>query len=168
METFSLLDDEKQATLRTDLTVPEMYKTRLLRLDLGLRSRADPIQDWFHQWLREWRYSRHLKRAQALAGGVRTGSMAIKPVAHNWSYQDSLRLSAFGGRFITMLVTGVFVVAPLVILSPKSSILQSTVIAVCIVIFSFLVATALTVFNFEMIAISAAYAAALSVVISSS
>jgi hypothetical protein len=37
METFSLLDDEQQASLRDDLSLYEAHKTRLLRVDLGTR-----------------------------------------------------------------------------------------------------------------------------------
>ncbi|KAI1745389.1 hypothetical protein F4680DRAFT_402068, partial [Xylaria scruposa] len=55
LEVFSLLDDKKQSSMRTDLTLPEIYKTRLLRVDLGSRSRADPFQNWIHKWLRGFR-----------------------------------------------------------------------------------------------------------------
>lgn len=34
MENFALLDDGKQASLRDDLSLPEIYKTRLVRVDL--------------------------------------------------------------------------------------------------------------------------------------
>ncbi|KAH0533250.1 hypothetical protein TsFJ059_001839 [Trichoderma semiorbis] len=34
MDTFALLDDEKQCSLRKDITLYEMYKTRLLRITL--------------------------------------------------------------------------------------------------------------------------------------
>lgn len=166
METFSLLDDEKQASLRTELTIPEIYKTRLLRVDLGSRSRTDPIQDWIHQWLRGFRYWRLLKKSRGR--GVENVSSSKNAGAHNWSYQDSVLLATVLGRFIITLITGVFIVAPIVVLSPKSSMVQSAAIAVCIIIFSFLIATALRVSYFEMIAISAAYAAAISIVISSS
>lgn len=164
METFSLLDDEKQSSMRTELTLSEIYKTRLLRVDLGSRSRTDPIQDWIHGWLRTFRYRKLLKRS---------GAEIVAPYSnarskHSWSYQDSVLLSSVLGRFITTLITGVFIVVPLVVLSPKSDIAQSIVIAVCIAFFSFLVAMALKVSNFEMIAISAAYAAVISVLIQSS
>lgn len=166
METFSLLDDEKQSSLRTDLTLPEMYKTRLLRVDLGTRLHTDPVQDWIHQWLRNLRYRNLLRESQN--DEVESVNPHKKAVAHHWSYQDSVLLSSFLGRLVTTVITGVFMVVPLIVFSPKSNVAQSVVIAVCIAFFSFLVALALKVSNFEMIAISAAYAAVISVLIQNS
>lgn len=50
MQTFSPLD-EKQSSLRDDLNLYEVYKTRLLRVDLGARSQTDLFQRWFHRYL---------------------------------------------------------------------------------------------------------------------
>ncbi|KFA68625.1 hypothetical protein S40285_09473 [Stachybotrys chlorohalonatus IBT 40285] len=58
METVSLLDDGMQSSLRTDLTLYEKYNTRLIRADLGARSRIDPFQRWLHKRLRAFRYWR--------------------------------------------------------------------------------------------------------------
>jgi hypothetical protein len=65
METFSLLDDEQQASLRDDLSLYEAHKTRLLRVDLGTRSRTDPFQRWLHKYLRAFRYWRLSQRLGA-------------------------------------------------------------------------------------------------------
>jgi hypothetical protein len=65
METFSLMDDECQSNERTDLHPCEMYKTRLLRVDLGPRSLQDPFQRHIHKILhavRYWSLSRKLIR----------------------------------------------------------------------------------------------------------
>lgn len=167
LEVFSLLDDEKQSSMRTDLTLPEIYKTRLLRVDLGSRSRADPFQDWIHKWLRGFRYWRLIKKSQG-RGAVEGTKVFGKSGTHHWSYQDSVALATILSRFITALVTSVFLVVPLAVLSPKSSTGQLAIVAFCILIFCFLVATALKVSNFEMIAISAAYAAVISVFLSNS
>lgn len=43
METFSLLDDEKQFSMRSDLSLYEEYRTRLVRTDLETRTRTDPF-----------------------------------------------------------------------------------------------------------------------------
>ncbi|KAF1922251.1 uncharacterized protein M421DRAFT_413491 [Didymella exigua CBS 183.55] len=51
METFSLLDNEQQASLHDDLSLYEAHKTRLLRVDLETRSRTDPFQRWLHKHL---------------------------------------------------------------------------------------------------------------------
>jgi hypothetical protein len=39
IEAFSLLNDERQTSLRDELSLYEIYKTRLLRVDLGTRTR---------------------------------------------------------------------------------------------------------------------------------
>ncbi|KAK0617665.1 hypothetical protein B0T14DRAFT_590498, partial [Immersiella caudata] len=46
MDTFSLIEDATQCRLRDDLTLHEMYKSRLLRVDQGPRTRHDPLQRW--------------------------------------------------------------------------------------------------------------------------
>lgn len=166
METFSLIDDEKQSSLRTELTLPEIYKTRLLRVDLGTRTRTDPIQDWIHRRLRDFRYRRLLSRSQVSPEGI--NSSTARAGGHSWSYQDAVSVSSIIGRFITTLISGAFIVVPLLVLAPKSSATQSVIIGLCIAFFSFLIALALKVSNFEIIAISAAYAAVVSVLLQSS
>ncbi|ORY67657.1 uncharacterized protein BCR38DRAFT_337104 [Pseudomassariella vexata] len=158
METFSLLDDEKQSSLQTDLSLYEIYNTRLLRIDLGTRSRTDPFQRWIHKWLRAFRYRRLSKKSQGNVEGL--GSFEK---GHRWSYQNTILVADIIGRGVTAMVTAIFLIAPLAILSQQS--LRDTqllVISLCIVVFSFLVAVMLKVSNFEMMAVSAAYAAVLS------
>lgn len=163
MERCSLLDDEKAACLRSDLTLPEMYETRLLRLDLPPRSRADPVSHWIHRLLRDFQYWKLSRRSGA--SGVeaqlslgRTGS---------FSHQNSAPIANVFGRLITTLLTGLFLVVPVAILSPKSPPnAQLAVVAVCILLFSFLVATMMKASNFEMMAVSAAYAAVIAVFVS--
>lgn len=43
-DTFSLLNNEKQCSLRTDLSLYEMCHPRLLRVDRPPRIRQDPLQ----------------------------------------------------------------------------------------------------------------------------
>lgn len=165
MERCSLLDDEKAASARTDLTLPEMYETRLLRPDLPSRSRADPVSHWIHRLLRDFRYWNLSRRCGA--SGVE--AQAALGRADSFSHQNSAPLSNFLGRLLTTLVTGVFLVVPLAALGPQStSTAQLVVVAVCILLFSFLVATMMKASNFEMMAVSAAYAAVLSVFVSNS
>lgn len=163
METFSLLDDEKQSSMRTEITLDAKYKTRLLRVDLGSRTRTDPIQDWIHGWLRTLRYRKLRKGSRG--DGNKYGSFYKPAGPRHWSYQDSVLLSSILGRLVTTMITGVFILVPLLVLSPHSSVVQSVVIAGCIAFFSFFVALALKVSNFETIVISAAYAAVISVLI---
>ncbi|KAK2759247.1 hypothetical protein CKAH01_16712 [Colletotrichum kahawae] len=162
METFSLIDDEKQSSLRTDLTLPEIYKTRLLRADLGTRTRTDPFERWIHQCLRAFRY-----RKLSMKARNNTEDLGLFSKNGLWSHQNSIMVAAIAGRVITALMIGVFLVVPLAILSADlSRNAQLAIVSACILILSVAVATMLRASNFEMIAVSAAYAAVLSVFIS--
>lgn len=163
MERCSLLDDEKAACARNDLTLPEMYETRLLRPDLPPRSRADPVSHWIHRLLRDAQYWKLSRRCGA--GGIDAHDVVGR--ADCLSYQNSATIANFLGRLITALMTGVFLVVPLSMLGPQStSIAQLAAVAVCILLFSFVVATMMKASNFEMMAVSSAYAAVLSVFVS--
>ncbi len=161
METFSLLDDEKQSSRRTDLNLYEIYKTRLLRLDLTTRSRTDPLQHQFHKWLRAfryWRLSKFQNDAEALGTRGRD---------QQWSYQNTILVANVMWRGIITVVMAIFLIAPLAILSHQQSRdVQLVVISLCIFIFALVITTTLKVSNLEMIAVSAAYAAVLSVFMS--
>lgn len=162
METFSLLDDEKHSSMRGNLNLYEVYKTRLLRVDLGTRSRTDPFQRWLHRYLRAFRYWRLSRKSQNNCEGL--GSSAS---GHRWSYQNTIFIADVLGRVTTAAITGIFLVAPLAVLSHESSIdAQLVVVSICIIILSFLVSLFLKVSNFEVMAVSAAYAAVLSVFVS--
>ncbi|KAJ0108752.1 hypothetical protein J7T55_011243 [Diaporthe amygdali] len=164
MERCSLLDDEKAASARTDLTLPEMYETRLLRPDLPPRSRADPVSHWIHRLLRDFRYWKLSRRCGT--SGVEA-QLALGR-AGRFSHQNSAPIANFLGRLIATLMTCLFLVVPLAILSPKSPPnMQLAVVAVCILMFSFLVAAMMKASNFEMMAVSSAYAAVLAVFVSS-
>lgn len=163
METFSLLDDEKQSSMRSDLTLHEMHKTRLLRVDLGTRARTDPFQRWLHRYLRAFRYWKLSRKAACNSEGL--GSIASR--TNGWSYQNTILIAEIMGRVATAALTVVFIVAPLVILSHEASKnVQLVVISVCILVLSFLVSLFLKVSSFEMMAVAAAYAAVLSVFVS--
>ncbi|KAF1953269.1 hypothetical protein CC80DRAFT_494880 [Byssothecium circinans] len=163
METFSLIDDEKQASLRDDLTLHEVYKTRLLRVDLGTRTRTDPFQRWLHRYLRSFRYWRLSKRSQNNTEGLRS----LVENHRRWSYQNTILIADIIGRVTTAVLTAVFLVIPLAILSHQpSKNVQLVVVSVWILVLSFLVSLFLKVSSFEMMAISAAYAAVLSVFVS--
>ncbi|KAL8284531.1 hypothetical protein RB597_001936 [Gaeumannomyces tritici] len=159
METFSLIDDEKQASLRTDLTLKEVYKTRLLRADLPPRSRTDPFQRQFHKILRALRYRQISGRAEGNPEGR-------EPLGHpggTWGQQNTALIAGVLGRVATTVVVAVFLVAPMVALVlVEDRVRQLVISSVFILAFSFLVALTLQISNFEMMAISAAYAAVLS------
>lgn len=162
METFSLLDDEKQSSLRDDLNLYEMYKTRLLRVDMGPRSRTDPFQRWLHKHLRTLRYWRLSRKSQNNEEGLGSSTRC-----RQWSYQNTILIANIIGRVTTASLTVIFLIAPLGILSNESSKrIQLVVVSVCILTLSFLVALFLKVSSLEMMAVSAAYAAVLSVFVS--
>jgi hypothetical protein len=163
METFSLLDDERQSSLRDDLSLYEIYKTRLLRVILGTRTRTDPFQRWLHKYLRALRYWRLSKKLKNNIEGLNTFAGG----RHHWSYQNTILIAEIIGRVVTAALTAVFLVAPLAVLSHESSKnIQLAVVAVWILVLSFLVSLFLKVSSFEMMAVSAAYAAVLSVFVS--
>lgn len=162
METFLLLDDEQQASLRDDLSLHEVYKTRLLRVDLGTRSRTDPFQRWLHKHLRTLRYWRLSRKARN-----NEGHSSITGREQLWSYQNTILIAEVIGRVATAALTVCFIIAPLAIMSHQfSKNIQLIIILVCIIILFFLVSLFLKVSNFEMMAVSAGYAAVLSVFIS--
>jgi hypothetical protein len=163
METFSLLDDEQHASLRDDLSLYEAHKTRLLRVDLGTRSRTDPFQRWLHKYLRAFRYWRLSRKARSNSEGL--GSVAGRQ--QRWSYQNTILIAEVIGRVTTAALTAVFIIAPLAIMSHESSKnIQLIVVSVRIIILSFPVSLFLKVSSFEMMAVSAGYAAVLSVFVS--
>ncbi|KAH8691088.1 hypothetical protein GQ44DRAFT_754052 [Phaeosphaeriaceae sp. PMI808] len=160
--TFSLLDDEKLSSIREDLTLYETYKTRLLRVDLGTRSRTDPFQRWLHRYLRTFRYWRLSRKSQNNREGLKSSVSG-----HRWSYQNTIFIADVIGRISTAAMTGTFLVVPLAVLSHElSKDTQLVVVSICIVVLSFLVSLFLKVSSFEMMAVSAAYAAVLSVFVS--
>lgn len=168
MERCSLLDDEQAASARKDLTLPEMYETRLLRPDLPPRSRSDPVSRWLHKLLRDLRYWRLSTRQgcdKDKARGVE--EQGGKAAGRGFSHQNSAPIANAVGRILITVVSSLFLVVPPVVLSPKSlSGAQITAVTACIAVFSFLVAVMTKASNFEMMAVSSAYAAVLTVFIS--
>lgn len=162
MDTFSLLDDEKQFSLRDDLTLHEIYKTRLLRIDQGSRAHQDPFQRWLHKLLRSFRYWRLSKKCEG--DKEKLGSHATN---HKWSYQSTNVIASVFSRLVIAVTTAIFLIVPLALLSndiPKGG--QLAIISVCIVIFSCVVTIMLKASNLEMMIVTAAYAAILSVFVS--
>ena len=84
----------------------------------------------------------------------------------SWSNQNTILIANVVGRLITAVVAGVFLVLPLTLLSASIKGTQLGVVTVFILLFSFLVAALFKVTNYEMMVLSAAYAAVLSVFVS--
>lgn len=164
MDTFALLDDEKQCSLRTDLSLYEMYNTRLLRVDQVSRTRQDPLQRFIHRLFRWYRYSKISKSSQNNTEGK--GSFGVN---QQWSSQNTTLIADVVSRIIMGIVLVAFLIAPLAALSyePRKS-MQIVIVSTCVVAFACLVSVTLRSSNLEMMVVSAAYAAIISVFISNS
>ena len=162
METFSLLDDEKQASLRDDLGLYEKYKTRMVRVDLGPRNMQDPFLRYLHKSLRAFRYWKLSRRQRNNAG-----DLGAHGASYSWSYQNTILIAEIIGRLLVGTVTGLFLVIPLAILTEQMRRqVQLVIVSTFIIIFSFIVSMTLRTSNTEIIMVSAAYAAVLSVFVS--
>lgn len=162
METFSLLDDERQSQMRTDLHLQEIYNTRLVRVDLGPRSTQDPIQRGIHKLLRALRY-------RIVAARARTDEEGINKVKRGSSYQNSILIAEIVSRFVVALVAGAFMVMPLLMISYQDS--QNTrliTISVWIVVFALIISLTLRTAGLTTMATAAAYAAVLAGFVSTS
>lgn len=166
METCSMLDDERQSYLRTDLSLYEKYNTRLVRVDLGPRTSQDPINRCIHKCLRWFRYWRISRRS------IADDECASQP-AHSdrsrrrWSYQSTVVLADVVWRVLVALAANIFIVVPMVVLSLQSSKrTQLITVSIWIVVFSFLASIFFKASNQATVAVIAAYAAVLSVFIS--
>lgn len=162
METFSLLDDERQSRKRTDLHLQEIYNTRLVRVDLGSRSTQDPIQRGIHKVLRAIRY-----RIISVHPG--TDEEQVNRITNGMSYQNSVLIAEMLSRFLVALVAGAFMVLPLVMISYQDS-QQSRLftISIWIVVFALLISTTLRTAGLTTLATVAAYAAVLAGFVSTS
>ncbi|KAL7918545.1 hypothetical protein ACQKWADRAFT_330544 [Trichoderma austrokoningii] len=161
MDTFALLDDDKACSLRKDLTLYEMYKTRLLRVDQVPRTRQDPLQRSIHHFLR---WCRYLRMSQLPCDDIEGNPRGIN---RQWSSQDSTLIADIISRIIMGFIMAIFLIAPLVALSnqPRKSI-QIVIVSIFVVAFACLVSATLKASNLEMMVASAAYAAIISVFIS--
>lgn len=165
METSSLLDDEEQCRQTTDLTLHEMYKTRLVRIDQLPRTRQDPLQRSVHHLLRSFRYSR-MSRSEDGNIESRTRFHPSMP-KDRFASQNSTLLADIISRGVVAVFTAMFLVAPLVALSQETRKgVQIAIVSIFVVSFASLVSIALRASNLEMMIVSAAYAAIISVFVS--
>lgn len=163
METVSLFDDENQVAHRQDLTIHELYKTRLVRVDQSPRVRQDPLQRRIHKilrWFRFWRLSKKSRNNVEAAGKQAIGE-------GKRSYQNTALVSTIISRSILVILTAIFLTVPLISLSQESRKgVQLTVISTCVAAFGLLVSLALAATSLEIMIVCAAYAAILAVFLS--
>ena len=160
METFSLLDDGHQAGMQRDLSLYEIYNTRLVRLDQGSRVPQDPLQRRIHRCLRRFRYWQLSRRQNNSCTTSKDGENSILfRDGDKWKYQNTTLAADVLGRLLVTVVTGVFLIVPLAILSNQSSKrVQIAVIGVSIVLFASLVSSLLRASNVEMMVVAVALA----------
>ena len=164
METCSMIDDQRRVSLRTDLSLYEIYKTRLVRVDLGPRSLQDPFQRCLNKCLRWCRYRRLSVNYDIERGVSRTHS---NTTAQRWSYQNTVAISDIVWRILVALAANFFILVPLAILSYESNRrIQLIIVTVWVAVFSLLTSIFFKASNQATVAIIAAYAAVLSVFIS--
>lgn len=165
METFSLIEDTKQSSLRTELTLGEIYKTRMLRADLDSRSHTDPFQRQIHKWLRAFHFKRQTKNA--IGEAESSQPRPSKSPSKSPFYRNSILISEIFGRVITILVTLLFLILPLALLSQEvDKRRQLIVVSVFILFFALVVAMGLKMPSYQIMAVCAAYAAVLSTFVS--
>lgn len=165
METFSLIDDEGQSRERNDLHPYEMYKTRLVRVDLGTRATHDPFRRGIQKALQRFQYWRMCSKVRTDEEG---GSIS-RPSQHSKmvSYQNTALLANILSRTLVSLMAGFFMVLPLIMVSYQSTKRYYLItISVWIIGFSLSVSATLRASNLATIGAVAAYAAVLSVFIS--
>jgi hypothetical protein len=162
METVSLLDDGVHSSLQAGLSLSEKYNTRLVRVDLGTRSRFDLFQRWLHKSLRAFRYWRISNKPED------SESHSIS-THHHWSSQNTALIANIAGRIIAAVIASLFLVTPLVMLSARAIRAdQVAVVCVSVVLFAIVLTAMVKVSSYEMMAASAAYAAVLAVFLSTS
>ena len=137
-----------------------MYKTRLLRVDQEPRTRHDPLQRWLHKCLRYYRYRGMARKHQDAEKGE-TSNFALG------SYQHTILITTIASRIVVALMMSSFLIIPLVVLARiAQKNIQILIISLCIIIFAAIVPVILKTTSLEFMAVSAAYAAILSVFVS--
>jgi hypothetical protein len=170
MEACSMIDDQQRLNLRTDFCLPEKYKTRLVRVDLGSRTLQDPFQRCLHKCLHWFRY-RKLSRNLPTQTDMEVGAVPThgNKVKNESSYQNTVAVADIVWRTLVALLANIFIVVSLAILSYQSNRgTQLVIVSVCVVVFSFLTSIFFKASNQATVAVIAAYAAVLSVFISNS
>ncbi|KAL2058935.1 hypothetical protein ABVK25_000227 [Lepraria finkii] len=142
METCALADNSWQSNIPSDLNAYELYKNRVVRVDLAHRSGSRDILGYgLRKGLRAfWYFTRsgdikYGRKASDLYTSASDLDSSLK-----FSHQNTARLAEVIARFLVALVAGAFLVVPIVILSNQSSSEAHLIpVSVCVIVFSFLV-----------------------------
>ena len=167
LETFALADNISKAAQIRGIHSYEKFKTRLVRVDLPPRGGSrDPIQHYLRKGFRRlWYYLNVTILSDIEDGSSGSPKMPNPSIVRIWG--NTARLAEICTRFLIALVAGASLVSPLAILSYQSSAnARLLVIVVCIIIFCFIVSALSKATHYEAMALSAAYAAVLTVFLS--
>lgn len=169
METFSLADNTNQTGHRQDFHAYEKFKTRMLRVDLPLRrSSRDPVQHFLRKGLRRLWYALNLSKLRADdEERGRIGPLTKMMATWDRTYQNTTRIAEAVTRFIIATATGAALVVPLVVLARQDSQESRLLVVISFVsCFCFFLSLFSKASNYETMAASAAYAAVLTVFLS--
>lgn len=169
LETFALADNISKASQIQGVHPYEKFKTRLVRIDLPPRHGSrDPIQHYLRKGFRRlWYYLNKTNLAGDGRGPLNRRTVPNPSLERIWG--NTARVAEIFTRFLIALVAGAALVCPLAILSVQPSANgRLLVVVVCIVVFCFIVSTLSKATNYEAMAVSAAYAAVLTVFLSNS
>ena len=167
METFAPAD---QSSPGSDLNTYEIYKTRLLRVDLPpRRDSRDPLRHSLRKFLRTIRFyflygTARGKEVDSLFSSASELESKLKRPD-----QNTALIADFFTRFLVALLASAFLIVPLILLSLQASNKEHLItVSVFIVVFAFLVSLLSKASNSETMAAAAAYAAVLVVFVSNS
>ncbi|KAF7924404.1 uncharacterized protein EAE98_007455 [Botrytis deweyae] len=163
LQTIALSDCGRLSAIRDDITIKEMYKTRLMRVDLAPAD-SDPIRRALHRCLRKFWYAKRVNfpNLESLERSPMTSGVSQR-------YQNTITIADIMARFLFACVAGASLVFPLVILSYQERLhTRLLTISLCIIVFAIVVSLAAPASNQAVMGTAAAYAAVLSVYVSTS
>lgn len=164
LQTIALSDCGWLSTVRDDITMEEMYMTRLIRVDLAPAD-SDPIRRTLHRWLRRFWYA---KRVMSSNPERAKGGTHLSP-SSSQRYQNTITIADVMARFLFACVAGASLVFPLVILSYQERLhTRLLTISLCIIVFAIILSLTAPASNQTIMGTAAAYAAVLSVYVSTS
>ncbi|TEY29168.1 hypothetical protein BOTCAL_0965g00040 [Botryotinia calthae] len=167
MQTIALSDSTWLSHLRKDISKEEMYRTKLLRIDLPPAQR-DPIRHILHRCLRKFWYTKRAKLPNLEAPPLSTPPSTPPSAPDFQSHQNTITITDFVARFLIACIAGAFLIFPLFILSFQEDLNNRLLtISLCIIVFAFLLSLISQASNQTVLEASAAYAAVLSVFVSS-
>ena len=173
METFTLSNNRWQFNTRENTNSYEVFKSRLVRVDLPRRTGSrDILRHYLQKSLRAIWFFAYFRQASGSSVSHIPPSESPSVLERNsskQSYQNTAQLVDFLTRFIVAISSCAFLVVPLATLSTaRSHNAQLALISVFIVLFCLLISSLSKASNQEIMTASAAYAAVLVVFLAAS